>query len=68
MSLLDPRIRIERELYDRLKQRAAERGYASVEEFIRHTLEQASRGDSQSQESQDDAMLRKQLQGLGYLK
>ena len=59
MSLLDPRIRIERELYDR---------YASVEEFIRHTLEQASRGDSQSQESQDDAMLRKQLQGLGYLK
>jgi len=59
-----PKIKIERELYQRLARCAQAAGYSSPEEFIRHTLEKAAAAieDADSEEE-----IRKRLQGLGYL-
>lgn len=37
--MFDPKIKIDRELYGKLKKLAGERGYSSVEEFATHILE-----------------------------
>ena len=62
--MFGPKIKIERELYQRLARCAQAAGYSSPEEFIRHTLEKAAAAieDADSEEE-----IRKRLQGLGYL-
>jgi len=64
--MFDPKIKIDRELYGRLKEIAAARGYSSVEEFVIHILErEVSKGGGG--EKQDEEEIRKKLEGLGYL-
>lgn len=64
--MFGPKIKIDRELYDKLKIIAGERGYSSVEEFVIHILErEASTGGGG--EKQDEEEIRKKLEGLGYL-
>jgi hypothetical protein len=64
--MFGPKIKIDRELYGRLKEIAGERGYSSVEEFVIHILErEASKGSGG--EKQDEEEIRKKLEGLGYL-
>ena len=58
------RIKVDKDLYDRLKTASAKRGYASVEELIRDVLEKAAAPEDQDT---DEELARKQLQGLGYL-
>ena len=62
--MFDPKIKIDRNLYERLTKAAEVAGYSSTDEFIIHLLETAA-GSS----SDDDAeeAVRKRLQGLGYL-
>ncbi|MFQ5601713.1 MAG: hypothetical protein ACE5HS_00425 [bacterium] len=62
--MLGPKIKLEKELYDRVKKFADIAGYSSVEEFITHVLEKelSSIDDSESEEE-----VKKRLQGLGYL-
>jgi hypothetical protein len=61
--MFGPRIRLDRRLYERLKQGAAAAGYASVEEFVRHTLEkEVARLEDQDRQAVDE-----RLRGLGYL-
>lgn len=58
------KVKVEKDLYERLKAVAEQKGYASVEEFIKDVLEKAA---SAADEATDEELARKQLQGLGYL-
>lgn len=57
-------IRLDKELYQRLQEKAGEAGYSSTDEFIVHILELASAGED---EQLDREQVDRQLRGLGYL-
>jgi hypothetical protein len=59
-----PRVKIEPALYERLKTVAAAAGYATVDEFVQHTLEKAA---GQIELAESEEAIRKRLRGLGYL-
>lgn len=58
------KVKIERELYDRLRKVADVAGYATTEEFITHILEKEM---LHFEESKDDGDIREKLKGLGYI-
>lgn len=64
--MFGPKIKIDRELYDKLKEAAGERGYSSVEEFVIHILEREVSGGGDGG-PRDEEEIRKKLEGLGYL-
>jgi hypothetical protein len=55
---------LDKVLYERLGRVAAQAGYASVQDFVVHVLEQQVR---HLEEAKDEALLRKRLEGLGYI-
>jgi len=59
-----PKIKIEKELYERVRQYADTSGYSSTDEFIIHLLEQVV-NSPESDDSDEDLM--QQLKGLGYI-
>ena len=61
----DKKIRIDKDLYGRLKAAALRAGYALTEEFIQHVLEREAGG---LEELSDVEQAERQLRGLGYLK
>ena len=64
--MFGPKIKIDGELYERCKQRAAELGYSSTEEFVFHILEKELR--NQKDMSREEEMeTRNRLKGLGYI-
>ncbi len=65
--MFSPKIKIDRELYEKLKTAAAERGYSSVEEFVTHILEREISQGVGGDGPKDDEEIRKKLEGLGYL-
>ncbi len=58
------KIKIEAELYDRLKDCSVIVGYSSVEEFIIHVLEKEV---ALIEEAEDDPDVKERLKGLGYI-
>lgn len=62
--MFEPKIKIERALYERLKQIAALAGYSSVEEFVQHVLEKTA---ADLETAQSEAQVRERLKGLGYI-
>jgi predicted CopG family antitoxin len=58
------KIKLDRDLYERLKRCAEAAGYSSVDEFIRHTLEKAAAAIEEADSEED---VKKRLQGLGYI-
>lgn len=58
------KIRVDRELYDKLRMHAETAGYSSVEEFVAHVLEQEL---ARREEADADEDIRKRLKGLGYI-
>jgi metal-responsive CopG/Arc/MetJ family transcriptional regulator len=58
------KITIESELYKRAEKFAAQAGYASVEELVRHML---TREVEHLEEAKDEEEVRKRLEGLGYI-
>ena len=58
-----PKIRIDPTLLEQAKKRAAELNYASVDDYIRHLIEQ----DLQKLSPAEDAAVQERLRGLGYL-
>jgi hypothetical protein len=60
----DAKIKLDRDLMNRVKRHAGEVGYSSVEEFVTHVLE---RELAAVEEAEPDEALKKRLQGLGYL-
>jgi metal-responsive CopG/Arc/MetJ family transcriptional regulator len=59
-----PKIKIDKELYIKVKHVSEIAGYSSVEEFISHLLEKTV--DQAGPEEKDEDVL-KRLQGLGYI-
>lgn len=62
--MFGPSIKLDKELYDRVKRCSDAAGYSSPKEFIQHILEkelQKFSGDESDEE------IVKKLQGLGYL-
>ena len=59
-----PKIKIEKELLEKVKKMAKLSGYASVDEFVAHVLEKelANLDDASSEED-----IKKKLEGLGYI-
>jgi predicted CopG family antitoxin len=62
--MFGPKIKLDKDLYERLKHCADAAGYSSVDEFIRHTLEKAA---AVLDEADSEEEVKKRLQGLGYL-
>jgi hypothetical protein len=62
--MFTPKLKLDPELYERLKKCAEIAGYASTEEFILHTLEQAA---ATLEEADSEEEVKKRLQGLGYI-
>jgi len=62
--MLGPKVKLDRDLYQRLRRCAEMAGYSSTEEFIRYTLEKAAAA-LESADSEEE--VKKRLQGLGYL-
>jgi hypothetical protein len=58
------KIVIDRDLYERIERVAGEAGYASVRDFIVHALEQHVH---HLQQGKDEELIRKRLEGLGYI-
>jgi hypothetical protein len=60
----DPKIKIKKELYERVKKYAAIAGYSSVDEFVEYALEkELSKLDGSDSEDE----IKKKLKGLGYI-
>ena len=62
--MFTPKIKLDKDLFNRLKQYADIAGYSSVEELVTHVLERelASLEGAASEEE-----IRKRLKGLGYI-
>ena len=62
--MFGPKIKLDKDLYARVKKFADMAGYATVEEFVTNVLEkelaQIDEGDSEEE-------IKKKLQGLGYI-
>lgn len=59
-----PKIKLEKELYEKVKQYAENAGYSSADEFIAHLLERVT-NPSTPDDHDEDVMQR--LKGLGYI-
>ncbi len=62
--MFGPKIKLDADLYERLKTVSAAAGYATVDEFIVHLLEKAV---ADAEDAESEAEVRKRLQGLGYI-
>jgi plasmid stability protein len=62
--MFGPSIKVSKELWERIKTRAAAAGYSSPEEFVQHILE---REVARLEEAQSDEEIARKLKGLGYL-
>jgi hypothetical protein len=59
-----PKIKIDSNLYDRLKKVTEVAGYSSVEEFVVHMIEKEL---EQIEVPEDDKAVEERLRGLGYI-
>jgi hypothetical protein len=59
-----PKIKIEKSLYEKVKQYSEKSGYSSPDEFVNHMLEEVV-GSDQPDDLDEDVM--KRLKGLGYI-
>jgi metal-responsive CopG/Arc/MetJ family transcriptional regulator len=59
-----PKVKISKELHERIQKYAAMAGYSSVDEFVIHALEKELQ---QLEEAQSDDEIKEKLKGLGYL-
>jgi len=60
-----PKIKLDKDLYDRAETVSKAAGYASVQEFVQHVLEREL--DKLDQGGADEEEIRKRMQGLGYI-
>ena len=62
--MFGPKIKLDKELFERVKEMAKLSGYSSIDEFVAHVLEKelANIDDAGSEEE-----IKKKLEGLGYI-
>ncbi len=67
--MFEPRVKIDKDLYEKVKKCAEAAGYSSVDEFIAHVLEKETARilDSGGMDAESEEQLRKRLEGLGYI-
>ena len=58
------KIKIDKEVYERIEQVAELAGYSSVDEFVMHVLEKEM---AQLEDAVSDEDIKEKLKGLGYL-
>ena len=58
------RIKLDKELYDKVKMYSEIAGYSSVEEFVSHALEKEI---AQFEDAESEEEIKKRLRGLGYI-
>lgn len=59
-----PKVKIDKELFARLKKAAQLGGYSSIDEFVIHVLEKEL---AQIDDGASDEEIKKRLEGLGYI-
>jgi len=59
-----PKIKLDKDLYERLTDCSVIVGYSSVNEFILHVLEKEA---ALIEEAEDDPDIQERLKGLGYI-
>jgi len=59
-----PKIKLEKDLFDRVKKAAEIAGYTSTDEFVTHVLEKELSG---LEDAGSDEEIKKKLEGLGYI-
>jgi metal-responsive CopG/Arc/MetJ family transcriptional regulator len=59
-----PKVKIDKELYQKAKDFAQEIGYSSVDEYVAHLLE---REVNSAQDDNENEKVSEQLKGLGYI-
>jgi metal-responsive CopG/Arc/MetJ family transcriptional regulator len=62
--MFGPKIKLEKDLYARVKRFSEIAGYSSVEEFVAHVLEKELSSIDDSESIED---VKNRLKGLGYL-
>jgi len=62
--MFGPKIKINKELMEKIKKYSQIAGYSSVDEFVTHALEKEI---AQLEEAGSDEEIKKKLQGLGYI-
>ena len=60
-----PKVKIEKDLFAKVKKYAELAGYSSVEEFVTHALEKQIAQLETDADSEEE--IKKRLQGLGYI-
>jgi hypothetical protein len=61
------KVKIEGELYDRVKQCSDAAGYESIDEFVIHMLEKETKKILPDESSTSKEEIQKRLRGLGYI-
>ncbi len=59
-----PKIKIDKDLYEKAKEASEKAGYSSVDEFVTHILEKIV--DSSDTDDNDEDVIER-LKGLGYI-
>ena len=59
-----PKVKLSKDLYDKVKQIAELSGYSSVDEFVAHVLEKEI---SKGNKDDDEEKIKERLKGLGYI-
>ncbi len=58
------KVKLDKDLYDRVKKYADIAGYSSVSEFVSHALEKEL---AQLEDAESEEEIKKKLKGLGYI-
>ena len=61
-----PKVKIDKDLYAKLKRYAMVAGYSSADEFVTHVLEKELRKIEEAATG-DEETIKKRLKGLGYI-
>ena len=61
-----PKIKVEKDLYDKLSKVAEAGGYSSVDEFVQHILDREMQKIDPGT-NEDPEKMREKLRGLGYI-
>ena len=62
--MFGPKIKLDKELYERVKKFAKAAGYSSIDEFVVHVLEKELKSIDEGDSEED---IKKKLEGLGYI-
>lgn len=62
--MFGPKVKLDRELYEKVKKYSAIAGYSSPEEFVTHALEKEI---AQLEDAGSEEDIKKRLKGLGYI-